>query len=119
MQKINLKTERHKRRVKRIRAKIIGSAVRPRLSTHRSDIHIYAQLIDDAKGVTIVSFSDLKIKKEKGLKKTQIAELVGEGLAKLAIAKKIKSVVFDRGGFTYHGRVKALADGARKGGLKF
>lgn len=103
----------------RVRSKIFGTAKLPRLSVFRSNTHIYGQLIDDEKGVTLASFSDLKIKKTKELKKTEIAGMVGEELAKKAAAKKIKKVVFDRNGLRYHGRVKALAEGARKGGLEF
>ncbi len=105
-----------------IRKKIFGTPQKPRLSVYRSLKHIYAQLIDDIKGHTILSVSTLnKDVKEKirGMKKTEQAFLVGEILGKIALEKGIKEVVFDRGGFKYHGRVKALADGARKSGLKF
>jgi large subunit ribosomal protein L18 len=116
--------ERRIRRKGRVRAKVFGTGKRPRLSVFRSNVHIYGQIIDDEKGKTLVSASDLKLKKAAGAehsrgKKTEIAESVGEELAKKALVKKIKSVIFDRNGFAYHGRVKALADGARKGGLKF
>jgi large subunit ribosomal protein L18 len=112
MQKAKIKI-RHKR----IRAKISGAKERPRLSVFRSNKHIFLQLIDDSAGKTLVSASDLKMKK-KGTK-TEIAKEVGKELAKLAKAKKIKKVVFDRGGYKYHGRVKASAEGAREGGLEF
>jgi len=104
-------------RKRRVRSRIEGTAARPRLSVFRSNSHIYGQLVDDTKKVTLFSVSDLG-KKEK-MTKTQAAEMIGEELAKKAIAKKIKKVTFDRNGFIYHGRVKALADGARKGGLEF
>ncbi|HJY98558.1 MAG TPA: 50S ribosomal protein L18 [Patescibacteria group bacterium] len=108
--------EQRKRRVK---AKVFGTAARPRFSVFKSNTHIYAQIIDDEKARTLVSFSDLKIKKADKMKKTEIAAQVGEEIAKKAIVKKIKKVTFDRNGFIYHGRVKALAEGARKGGLNF
>lgn len=117
MKKLELKTKKYNNRKARVRAKIIGSADRPRLSVFRSSVHIYAQIINDNLGKTLVSASDLVLK-EKG-KKTEMAEKVGEALAKKAIAKKIKKIVFDRNGFKFHGRVKALAEGARKGGLEF
>ena len=93
---------------------------RPRLSVHRTARHIYAQVIDDAAGKTLASFSTMS-KEFKGKKTWDMAAAtaVGEGVAKLAVAAKIKQVVFDRGAYYYHGRVKALADGARKGGLEF
>lgn len=104
------------RRKIRTRSKIRGTASRPRLSVFRSNKVIYAQLIDDEKSITLVSAE------EKGLsKKTKIeqAHEVGKILAKRALKKKIKTVIFDRGPYRYHGRVKALAEGARSGGLKF
>lgn len=101
----------------RLRKKITGLSDCPRLSVFRSGRHIYAQLIDDDKRETLVAFSSLKIKEKKS--GSAIAKEVGEVVAKAALAKKIKSVVFDRGGFIYHGRVKALAEGARATGLKF
>lgn len=91
---------------------------RPRLTVFRSNSHIYAQLINDMDGKTLVSFSDFELK-DKKVKKTEISQLVGEGLAKKAIAKKVTKVIFDRNGFRYHGRIKAVAEGARKGGLIF
>lgn len=94
---------------------------RKRLSVSRSNSHIYAQIIDDEVNKTLVSASDLEIKKEKGVKltKSQIANKVGELLAEKAVKKKIKEIVFDRGQYQYHGRVKALAEGAKKKGLSF
>lgn len=113
---MNKKQEKRIRLKKKIRAKIGVGSSRPRLSVFRSNAFIYAQIIDDAKGVTLVSSSDMKI--EKGTK-TERATAVGTEIAKLAIAKGVKTVVFDRNGFKYTGRVKALADGARAGGLEF
>lgn len=115
MKKLIITTPRDRRR-KRIRAKISGTAECPRLSIYKSNTAMYAQLIDDDKGVTLVAASS---KGMKGKKKTEAAAAVGGEIAKLAKAKKISKVVFDRGGFIYTGRVKALADGAREGGLKF
>ncbi len=111
------------RRIKvkaRIRKKISGTPAIPRISVFRSNKHIYAQVIDDLNGLTLVSAStthkDIASQIE-GLNKSQQAELVGKVLAEKAISSDIKNVVFDRSGYKYHGRVKALADGARKGGL--
>src|SRR3989344_5318454 len=123
MKDLKLKTKRYLRRKQSVRAKITGTAARPRLCVFRSNTHIYGQIIDDVAAKTLVSLSDLNLKMgtdgpERGRrKKMEVALRVGEELAKKAIAKKIKTVVFDRNGFSYHGRVKALADGARKGGL--
>lgn len=103
-------------RHKKIQKKIRGSGSRPRVSVFRSAQHIYVQIIDDVKSVTLASGTDLKVKT--GTKKER-ALSVGENLAKKALAKKIKTVVFDRGGFKYHGRIAALAEGLRKGGLQF
>lgn len=93
-----------------------GTKDRPRLCVFRSDKHIYAQLIDDQAGKVIASASDLKMKKGK---KVDHSLEIGKTIAKEALAKKITAVVFDRGGFVFHGRIKAVADGAREGGLKF
>ncbi len=101
----------------RIRKTVKGTAERPRLCIFRSGKHMYAQVINDDKAETIVAISSLTVKGAKGGKK--VAEAVGQAIAKAALDKKIESVVFDRNGFVYHGRVKALADGARAGGLKF
>ena len=111
-----------KRRERRVRAKIFGTAERPRLSVHRTNAHIYAQVIDDADGKTICSASTLdpefratgKIGSNK-----EATEFVGELVGKRAVEKGVTEVTFDRGGRIYHGRVKALADGARNAGLKF
>ena len=113
-----LKLRKHLRNKARIRKKIFGTTEIPRLNVFRSERHIYAQLIDDLKAVTIDSFSSLNLKTDK-TSDIGKAEKVGETVAQKALQKKIKKVVFDRGGFLYHGRVKALAEGARKAGLKF
>ncbi len=121
--------QRKEKRKKRTRAKISGNIFRPRLSVFRSNKHIYGQLIDDEKGVTLVSASDVEIKNSlirkdssprKGkLSRMEIAFEVGSLLANRAKKKKIRRVVFDKGCYKFHGRVAALADGARKGGLDF
>ena len=119
------KTDKNTARMKRhdrIRNKISGTSLRPRLSVYRSTSEIYAQLIDDEKGVTLVSAStlDAEIKPLlSGKTKTEQAQLVGEYVAQRALKNKIKTVVFDRGGYLYIGRVKALADAARNAGLEF
>jgi large subunit ribosomal protein L18 len=111
--------EGRKRRHKRVRGKVSGTVERPRLVVTRSNRGIAAQLVDDLQGRTLASASWLQVKKTfKGDKKSQAAE-VGKLLAESAKQAKIESVVFDRGGYLYHGRVKALADAAREGGLKF
>lgn len=102
----------------RIRAKIFGTKAVPRLCVFRSANHIYAQLIDDEHGKILASVSDIKLK-TKGAKKVEKSLEVGKLIAKEAQDKKIEKVVFDRGGFLFHGRVKAVAEGAREGGLKF
>jgi len=101
-----------------IRKKIAGTDVKPRLSVFRSNTGIYAQLIDDIKGLTLVNASSQNLAETKGAK-CDVAKVVGQKLAEKALANGITDVVFDRGGFLYHGRVKALAEGAREGGLKF
>jgi large subunit ribosomal protein L18 len=111
--------EARKRRHKRVRGKVSGTVERPRLVVTRSNRGIVAQLVDDLQGRTLASARWLQVKKTfKGDKKSQAAE-VGKLLAESAKQAKIESVVFDRGGYLYHGRVKALADAAREGGLKF
>ncbi len=121
IKKINKNQDRIKRH-KRVRAKVKGTAETPRLSVYRTLNHIYVQIIDDVKGNTLVTAStldkDLKGTFEGKDKKAQ-AFAVGELVAKKAKAKKIKAVVFDRGGYLYTGRVQSLAEGARKGGLQF
>ena len=119
------KQEKHYRRHRRVRAKIKGTAKVPRLCVFRSNKHIYAQLVDDEKGKTLISASDLDLKSQKTKTKKEltgksaIAYRAGQILAKKAIEKKIEKVVFDRGGYKYHGRIKALADAVREAGLKF
>lgn len=118
----NNRAEARIRRHARVRKNLAGTADRPRLSIFRSLSGIYAQVIDDAQGATLVSASsvDKDLRDElKGKNKTEQAKLVGEAVAKRAKSKGIEAVVFDRGGFRYTGRVKALADGARAGGLQF
>lgn len=113
------KTQKERRK-KRVRAKVFGTQNHPRLSVFRSGKHIYAQVIDDEKGHTLAAFSDLNLKdSEQKLKRTEMAKKVGENLGKIAQDAGIKKVVFDRGSFKYHGRVKALAEGARTAGLNF
>ncbi|OGZ35340.1 MAG: 50S ribosomal protein L18 [Candidatus Portnoybacteria bacterium RIFCSPLOWO2_01_FULL_43_11] len=114
----NKQKKRH-RRHKRIRAKTFGTAKRPRFSVFRSNRHIYGQLIDDDKGRTLISVNDLEIKKKSETGKIKTAYETGQLIAKKALEKGIKEVVFDRGGYKYHGRVKAAAEGAREGGLDF
>jgi len=112
---------RYRRHV-RVRAKVEGTTSRPRLCVFRSLNHIYAQVIDDSRGHTLTSASTLdpEIKSEvAGKTKTGKSELVGSLIAKQVLSEGIKQVVFDRGGYKYHGRIKALAEAARKGGLKF
>lgn len=109
-------------RHERVRNKINGTAVKPRLNVFRSSNHIYAQLIDDVKGVTLASVSTLsgELKSElKGKTKQEAAKIVGTAIGKRALANGIDQVVFDRGGYIYMGRVQQLADGAREAGLKF
>lgn len=116
----NLKLEKRIRRHRRVRGKINGTATRPRLSIFRSNRHIWAQLIDDTAGLTVASASDWELKKKKAAGKRKVgAESVGELVASRALEKKIDRAVFDRGGYKYHGIVKAVAEGARKGGLHF
>ncbi len=107
------------RRHKRIRAKISGSAARPRLDVFRSNANIYAQIIDDENGVTLLSASTLDKEFEGYGGNKEAAKAVGTMIAKRALEKGITEVVFDRGGYVYHGRVQALAEAAREGGLKF
>jgi len=113
-----IRTIRHKR----VRQKVTGTTSRPRLCVFRSLNHIHAQLVDDSRGQTLVSMSTLDSQmrgKGNGIVKTKKAELVGTLLAEKALSTGIKQVVFDRGGYKYHGRVKALAEAARKAGLEF
>ena len=110
------------RRHSRVRKHIDGTSARPRLNVFRSDKHIYAQVIDDAAGHTLVSASSIDVEVRSALKgknKTEQAKLVGRVVAERALDAGLKQVVFDRGGYKYHGRVKALADAAREAGLDF
>ncbi|SNR85133.1 50S ribosomal protein L18 [Desulfurobacterium atlanticum] len=114
--------ERILRKHRRVRKKVFGTSERPRLAVYKSLKHMHAQIIDDTKGITLVSASTVEkeIKeKVKGLTKTEAAKVVGQVIAERAKEKGIKAVVFDRGGFIYHGRIKAVAEGAREGGLEF
>ena len=107
------------KRHKRVRGKISGTAERPRLAVYRSNAHISAQIIDDVNGVTLVSANTYEKSFEGIGSNKEAARKVGEMIAKRAIEKGISAVVFDRGGYIYHGRVSELAEGAREGGLKF
>ena len=116
------RNEARRRRHSRVRQKITGTANVPRLCVFRSLKHIYAQIIDDDAGQTLVSAStlDADVRSEvQGQSKTDQAKVVGRRLAEKALSQGVKKVVFDRGGYVYHGRVKALADASRKGGLVF
>ena len=116
------KVEQRERRERRVRGKLEGTPARPRLSVFRSTKHIYVQVIDDLSGNTIAQVSTLS-KDIKGAigeaNKTDAAKKVGEAIAKACLAKGVKQVMFDRGGYKYHGRVSALADAARSAGLEF
>ena len=116
--KVNKKAIRLKRHI-RVRGKVSGTAERPRLNVFRSNANIYAQIIDDVSGVTLVSANTLEKGFEGATGNAEAAKKVGVTLAERAKAKGIEEVVFDRGGYVYHGRVAALAEGAREGGLKF
>ncbi len=104
---------------RRIRKKVTGTTAIPRLSVFRSNKQIYAQLIDDVSGKTIVSAGSLKIDEAQKVNKVTQASIVGKKIAEKAISAGVESVVFDRNGYLYHGRIKSLADSAREGGLKF
>ena len=106
------------RRHKRVRAKISGTAEAPRLSVYRANANIHAQLIDDVKGVTLVSSSSVALKLANG-GNMEAAAAVGKDIAEKALAAGIKKIVFDRSGYVYHGRIKAVADAAREAGLEF
>lgn len=115
--------ERRSKRKARVRRKIVGTTARPRLAVYRSLKHVYAQIIDDAQGRTIVSASslskDVREQAKEARTELEICRLVGMTAARKALENNIKEVVFDRSGYLYHGRVKAVADGAREAGLKF
>jgi large subunit ribosomal protein L18 len=117
--KIDQRTRRHRR----VRSKVSGTPARPRLNVYRSSAHIYVQVIDDIAGHTLLAASDLEDDVLQiagdGAAKTAKAKAVGQVIAERAKAAGVKTVVFDRGGFLYHGRVKAVADGAREAGLEF
>jgi large subunit ribosomal protein L18 len=122
MSSANQRTQARQRRHKRVRKTVKGTPARPRLNVFRSDKHIYAQVIDDAAGHTLASAStvDVALRGELGEhSKTERAGLVGKLVAERALDAGVKQVVFDRGGYRYHGRVKALADAAREAGLEF
>ncbi len=120
MKKTDPKQLGRQRRHRRVRRKVSGSAERPRLSVFRSNRHIYAQIIDDRAGKTLVSASSMDSElDQKGKNKSDVAAEVGRVLARRAREEGVERVVFERGGNLYHGRVKALADGAREGGLVF
>jgi len=112
-----IKEQKRLRRKARVRVKISGTDSRPRLNIFRSLKHINAQIINDQKGITLASASDTEIKDK--AKKSEIAFKVGELIAKKAVEKGVNEIVFDKSSYQYHGRVKSLAEGARKGGLKF
>ncbi len=114
-----IKTTGWERRKVRVRKKVAGTSERPRLNVFRSNKHIYAQVIDDISGVTIAAASTNSKGFDEKLKKSEAAKKVGEMVGKLAMEKGVSKVVFDRSGYIYHGRIKALADGAREAGLKF
>ncbi|MEM1099799.1 MAG: 50S ribosomal protein L18 [Planctomycetota bacterium] len=118
MEKNKLKTLRRSRRKTGIRKRVFGSPEQPRLSIFRSSKHVYAQLIDDFAGQTLAEASTVSAKLDKGCN-IEAAQQVGKAIAEKAKAAGVETVAFDRNGFRYHGRVKALADAAREGGLKF
>jgi large subunit ribosomal protein L18 len=122
MGKANPAYAARERRHRRVRKHLAGTSERPRLNIFRSLNHIYVQVIDDAKSVTLISASSLDVdvaKKAKGQTRTEQAKLVGQLVAERALKAGVNEVVFDRGGYKYHGRVKALAEASRKAGLKF
>lgn len=119
---LKMKRIRQERRKKHVRKLLSGTPERPRLTVHRTVKHIYAQIIDDTVGRTVAAISTVSSELKQDLQKTgncAAAKVVGQKLAQLALSKGIKKICFDRGAFKYHGRVKALADGAREGGLEF
>ena len=118
MSKLQSRNDVRLKRHARVRAKISGTPECPRLNVFRSNAHIHAQVIDDVNGVTLASASSVNMKLENG-SNIAAATAVGKSVAEAALAKNIKKVVFDRGGYVYHGRVKALAEAAREAGLEF
>jgi large subunit ribosomal protein L18 len=119
MDKQRIKSVRRVRRCRGIRKRVAGTPQRPRLAVYRSLQHVYAQIIDDMAGHTLCAASSAEVRTGAAKGKRGLAAEVGKALAAKAAAAGIREVVFDRGGFRYHGRIKALADGAREGGLKF
>lgn len=115
------KLERRQRIKYRIRKRLRGTPTHPRMNVFRSNANISVQIIDDTKGNTLVAASSLckEVSEKKNITKSEVANLVGKLIAQRALDKGITNVIFDRGGYLYHGRVKSLADGAREGGLKF
>ncbi len=115
------RNETRKKRKVRIRKRLSGTAERPRLVVYRSNLNMYAQIVDDTTGTTLVSASTLCLRKNgvEAKRNKEGAQLVGKEVARLALEKDIRQVVFDRNGYLYHGRIKALAEGAREGGLEF
>jgi large subunit ribosomal protein L18 len=119
MYKVRLYKDNRIRRKLRIKAKVVGTAKKPRMTVFRSNVNIYAQIIDDQKGRTLFEASTLSVDfKKKKMKKTEQAFEIGKAVAKKALGKGVKEVIFDRNGYRYHGRVRNVADGAREGGLK-
>lgn len=118
---MNNKKNSKQRRIIRVRSKIKGTGIRPRLSVYRSNKYIYAQIINDEKNITLAGISEKAVQAltDKKITNLQIALLVGEKIAEKAKKQNITTVIFDRGGYKYHGKIKALAEGARKGGLIF
>lgn len=123
MPKAKVRKIRRRIRHKRVRRRVVGNAERPRMAVFRSLNNIYVQVIDDSRGHTLASASsldpDVRERVNGGMRKSEVSALVGKLVAERAVSNGIKSVVFDRGGFKYHGRTKALADAAREGGLVF
>lgn len=122
MSKVSARLAARQKRQARVRKKVLGTGERPRLCVFRSASHIYAQLIDDEKGATLAALSTLSSSLKDtlgGLKKADAAKAVGLAIAEAAKGQGCQKVVFDRNGFLYHGRVKAMAEGAREGGLEF
>lgn len=117
MKETQIKIKRRQRRISRVRSRILAKRTLPRLTVFRSNKYIYAQIVDDQKGKTLVAANEKETKNEGN--KTLKANALGKALAKKAKKKKINKVVFDRGSYRYHGRVKAFAEGAREGGLEF
>lgn len=119
MNALEAKIKKHERRKAHIRLSISGTAERPRISVFRSNLHLYGQVIDDQKGVTLCSVSTVQAEYKKYRNRKEDALILGEALGKMMIQKNIKSAVFDRNGYLYHGVVQAFADGVRKAGVNF